>query len=138
MLFSRSGPKQPLPTTMGFDTEGTDRGTETEGQYHPNRPSLEDTGMVSDPTNPPSGTPNHPPSNGGHDITGEPTTSPNPGSRGGIGGMAYIRRSCEAGSLSREATKLLMSSWCKKSQSSYNSLFHKWECWCAKRDRNPI
>ena len=52
--------------------------------------------------------------------------------------MVYIRRSCEAGSLSEEATRLLMSSWRKKSQSSYNSLFHKWECWCSQRDQNPI
>ena len=33
-------------------------------------------------------------------------------------------------SFSKEATSLLMASWRSKSQSSYNSLFHKWECWC--------
>ena len=31
-----------------------------------------------------------------------------------------------------------MGSWRKKSQTSYNSLFHKWECWCNQRNRNPI
>ena len=41
-------------------------------------------------------------------------------------------------SFSKEATSLLMASWRSKSQSSYNSLFHKWECWCNERNRDPI
>ena len=46
------------------------------------------------------------------------------------GCMAFIRKSCEEKYPSKEATYLLMPSWWVKSQSNYNSLFHKWECWC--------
>ena len=52
--------------------------------------------------------------------------------------MAYIRRSCEERELSKRATDLLMASWRSKSQSNYNSLFHKWECWCNEQKRNPV
>ena len=31
-----------------------------------------------------------------------------------------------------------MASWRQNSNKSYNSLFHKWECWCAQRSRDPI
>ena len=52
--------------------------------------------------------------------------------------MAHIRRSCQSSELSEEATRLLMASWRSKSQSSYNSLFLKWERWCISRSRDPI
>ena len=39
---------------------------------------------------------------------------------------------------SEQALELLLASWRQKSSKSYNSLFHKWECWCDQRSRNPI
>ena len=58
--------------------------------------------------------------------------------QGSAGHMAHIQRSCEERQLSKEATDLLMATWRSKTQTNYNSLFHKWECWCNEWDRNPI
>lgn len=54
------------------------------------------------------------------------------------GRMAHVREYCQTEKLSKQASELLMASWRDKSTKSYNSLFHKWESWCASRDRNPI
>jgi len=58
--------------------------------------------------------------------------------RGTVGCMAHLRGCCQAEKFSEQASELLMASWQHKSNKSYNSLFHNWECWCAQRDRNHI
>ena len=52
--------------------------------------------------------------------------------------MAHLRRSYQTSELSEDATRLVMASWHSKPQSSYNSLFQKWERWCTLRGRDPI
>jgi len=52
--------------------------------------------------------------------------------------MAYLRGYCQTEKLSEAASTLLMALWREKSNKFYKSLFHKWECWCAAWDRNPI
>ena len=64
------------------------------------------------------------------------TSIPVPGSTAGR--MAHLRNFCQAEKFSKQASELLLASWRDKSTKAYNSLFHKWECWCAQRDRNPI
>ena len=64
------------------------------------------------------------------------TSIPAPGSTAGR--MAHLRNFCQAEKFSKQASELLLASWRDKSTKAYNSLFHKWECWCVQRDRNPI
>ena len=94
--------------TMSTNTTSADGSSKTEGQSGIDCPSLEVTSVVPVPTNPPDKSPNCSTSSGKHNITGKSTTPSNPGSQGAVGHMAYIRRSCEAGSLSEEATRLLI------------------------------
>ena len=53
------------------------------------------------------------------------------------GCMAYLRESFSSRGVSPEASKLLLSSWRPKTQSSYNSAFAKWASWCQQRNRDP-
>ena len=57
--------------------------------------------------------------------------------RGTVGCMAHLRGYCQAEKFSEQASELLMESWWHKSNKSYNSLSHKWECWYAQWDRDP-
>jgi len=54
-----------------------------------------------------------------------------------ISGMAHIRESFTSRGISAEASNLLLASWRLKTKSNYNSLFAKWACWCAQRNRDP-
>ena len=124
--------------TLGLGTSGLDTGSNTEGQHCTDCPSVEDTGMVPITIAAPVRLPDTNTSQGHDDTSSQPAPVTSSGTGSTVGRMAYIRRSCKAGNLSDEATQLLMASWRSKSQSSYNSLFHKWEGWCSQRKRNPI
>ena len=100
--------------------------------------SVEVTGMVPSTTVPPIRSPSVNTSTRSQHPSGSSSTSSHQGSGGSTGCMAHIRRSCQSSELSEEATRLLMASWRSKSQSSYNSLFLKWERWCISRSRDPI
>ena len=54
------------------------------------------------------------------------------------GRLGHLREYCQTEKLSEQASELLMASWSTKSNKSYNSIFHKWESWCAQWDRDPI
>ena len=124
--------------TGGLDTSGPDTGLNTEGQYSIDCPSVEDTGMVPITIAAPVRLPDINTSQRHDNTPSQPAPITGSGMGSTVGRMAYIGKSCEAGNLSDEATWLLMASWRSKSHSSYNSLFHKWECWCSQRKRNPI
>lgn len=53
------------------------------------------------------------------------------------GCMAYLWESFSSRGVSPEASKLLLSPWRPKTQSSYNSAFAKWASWCQQRNRDP-
>ena len=55
----------------------------------------------------------------------------------GCPNLAYLRESFSSRGVSPEASKLLLSSWRPKTQSSYNSAFAKWASWCQQRNRDP-
>ena len=99
---------------------------------------MEVTGVVPGTTVPPNRPLSANTSTGNQHPPGPSSTSSHQGSGGLTGRMAHIRRSCQSSELSEEATRLLMASWRSKSQSSYNSLFLKWERWCISRSRDPI
>ena len=124
--------------SMGPDSTSVIRGTESEGQHRYSDTSLENTGVVSNPPISLSRSPDPCPGTGLYSNPDPPDETSLQGQRGAIGRMAYIRNSCEAGSLSEKATELLMASWRSKSQSTYDSLFRKWERWCHQRKRSPI
>ena len=94
--------------------------------------------MVPSPPLNPKGVPMSDTPPGVNNPSSADNTTSHQGSGGPTGRMAYLRKSCESGSLSKKATKLLLASWRTGSQTSYNLLFHKWKCWCNQRDRNPI
>ena len=120
------------------DTTCTIGGENTEGNDCSDSTGLEDSGLVSNIPINPDRLPQAHTSRGINNPSGPPNTTPSQRTRSPTGRMAYLRESCEAGSLSEEASKLLMASWRNKSQSTYNSLFHKWERWCNQRNRSPI
>lgn len=53
------------------------------------------------------------------------------------GCMAYLWESFSSRGVSLEASKVLLSSWTSKTQSSYNSAFAKWASWCQQWNRDP-
>ena len=111
---------------------------DTGGQSGSHSTSLEVPSMVPNSTSTSSRLPLPTTSQGVNYCTGSHSSTADQGSRGPVGRMAYIRRSCEERQLSKESTDFLMASWQSKSQGNYNSLFHKWECWCDDWGRNPI
>ena len=123
---------------MGNNPSGIVTGDDAGGQCGAHSTSVESSSMVSSTPVPASGLPMPLASQGVYNPTGTHSPTTRQGTRGTAGRMAYIRRSCEERELSKGATDLLMASWRSKSQSNYNSLFHKWECWCNERERNPI
>ena len=74
----------------------------------------------------------------GGGVASAPSSSSLSGGQDSVGCMAYIREGCQKEELSEQASSLVLASWRSKLKSNYNSLFHKWECWCHSRDRNPI
>ena len=52
--------------------------------------------------------------------------------------MAYLRRSYEDRSLSKEASDLLLASWRQKSAQSYDLLCRKWIGWCSEWGSDPV
>ena len=101
-------------------------------------PSLEGSTMVSNPTvtSVQLSSP-HPSSSRPHTGSGV-NASIIPSSGSPTGHLAHLREYCQTEKLSEQASKLLMASWRQKSNKSHNSLFHKWECRCVQRNRNPI
>ena len=134
-VMERSELRKP---TMGSTSPRPDASEDTESQPDPHSTGLEDAGMVPSAPVSPNRLSMSASSRGDNDHTNSHQASTDQGSGSAAGRMAYIRRSCEDRQLSEGATSLLMASWRSKSHSSYNSLFHKWECWCSQRDRNPI
>jgi len=61
-----------------------------------------------------------------------------PSSGSTTGCVVHLREYCQTVKLSEQASELLMAFWRLKSNNPYNSLFHKWECWCSQRGRDPI
>ena len=81
----------------------------------------------------------HPSSSRPHTGTGfNVSTIPSSGSSTGRLAHGHLREYCQTDKLSEQASELLMAFWRQKSNKSYNSLLHKWECWCAQWNRNPI
>ena len=74
----------------------------------------------------------------GGGVASAPSSSSLSGGQDSVGCMAYIREGCQKEELSEQASSLVLASWRSKSNSNYNSHFHKLECWCYSRDRNPI
>ena len=52
--------------------------------------------------------------------------------------VEHLRERLDEQSLSSQATHLILSSWRTKTNKSYDSLFGRWNRWCAKRDSNPF
>ena len=114
----------------------TGENARSQGSAHSS--GMEGPSMVPSAIGTASGLPVPATSPGNDNPPGSHSSPTHQGSRGAAGRMAYMRKSCKERELSEEATSLLMASWRTKSQSNYNSLFYKWECWCNERSRNPI
>ena len=114
----------------------TDENARSQGSAHSS--GMEGPSMVPSAIGTASGLPMPATGPGNDNSPGSHSSPTHQGSRGAAGRMAYMRKSCKERELSEEATSLLMASWRTKSQSNYNSLFYKWECWCNERGRNPI
>lgn len=123
---------------MGTDTESVINGQNTENNNCTDSPSMEGPSMVPSIVGSTKVLPQTDTSTGDHNNTGPHCPGSSEGSGHTTSGMAHIRESLRHRELSKEATELFMASWRKKSQSNYNSLLLKWECWCTKRDRDPI
>ena len=123
---------------MGPNVESPVRGQSPTSRCTDSGSSLERTAMVSSSTvptvRPSSPDPPHNMSHTGSRVDATTLSTP----RSTAGRMAHLRGYCQAEKVSEQASELLMASWRQKSNKSYNSLFHKWECWCVQRDRNPI
>ena len=52
--------------------------------------------------------------------------------------VACLRRSYQTMSISEEVKKLLLSSWGKGTQKSYDSAWNKWVSWCLEREVDPF
>ena len=59
-----------------------------------------------------------------------------PASWSTAGHIAQLRSFCQAEEFSKQASEFPLASCRDKSIKVYNSLFHKWDCWGAQRDRN--
>ena len=86
-----------------------------------------DGGRLSSSTSSNQGSHPEPHQSGIHNETRRPN----------IGRMARLRDSFASRGVSAQASKLLLSSWRAKTNSSYNSLFSKWTSWCEQRNRDP-
>ena len=126
---------QPTP---GTNLKDTLRGQSTKSNGSASCPSLEISGLVPGNDKPTVRPPTSNTSTRNNSSTDPPNSASIQGRGCPTGRMVLIRRSCVEGELSEEATSLLMASWRSKSQTSYNSLFHKWERWCHSRGRDPI
>ena len=52
--------------------------------------------------------------------------------------MDYLRQRFRTQNLSAGTSRLLLSSWRKKTAKSYESLFNKWVRWCNERNSDPV
>ena len=120
------------------NSKGPQGGEDSESNCHTGSSGVEDTTVVPNTV----GSPIRPTSSYSPTPVGDNSMSPNPTScarrPSSVGRMGYIRTSCEAGNLSKQASDLLLTSWRDSSHKNYNSLFHKWEHWCESRDRSPV
>ena len=137
-LLPTVGGENVCQPTLDSDSMGSLRSESPTSHSNTACTGVEVTGVVPGATVPPNRPPSANTSTGNQHPPGPSSTSSHQGSGGSTGRMAHIRRSCQSSELSEEATKLLMASWRSKSQSSYNSLFLKWERWCTAWSRDPI
>ena len=120
---------------MGNNGPSTIGGLAQESQCGLNSPSMKDSGMVSNVVVTSGGVSTPSTSTQGCSMSSTPSSSSFSGGHSAVG---YIRKGCRKGDLSDQASSLILTSWRSKSNSNYKLLFHKWECWCHSRDRNPI
>ena len=123
---------------MGTNVESAVRDQSPASRCTASGPSLEGSTVVSSPTVTAVRLSSSHPSNSRPLTSTRVIASSIPSSGSTAGRVAHLREYCQTEKLSEQASELLMASWRQKSNKSYNSLFHKWECWCAQRDRDPI
>lgn len=124
--------------TLGNNPNDTLRSQNTKSNGGVSCPSLEISGLVPSNAEPTVSPPMSDTSTRNNSSTDPPISASIQKIGRLTGHMALIRRSCQEGELSEEATSLLMASWRSKSQTFYNLLFHHWECRCHSRGRDPI